>query len=169
MKFTEHTPQSITENPFDLLNKQWGLLAAGKPDDFNMMTVSWGQMGVLWNKPIVTVYVRPQRYTKGYIDSGDYFTLSFFPEKYRPALSLCGSKSGRDFDKMGSSGLAASVSKGTVLFEEARLVFVCKKLYTGKIDKDGFEDGELIKKNYPDGDFHTYYIGQIEKVLRKED
>ena len=84
-------PAALSLNPFTLIGKDWALLTAGDETGFNPMTVSWGNMGVMWNKNIVTVYVRPQRYTKEFIDRSDKFTLSFFEESMRPALKLCGS------------------------------------------------------------------------------
>ena len=167
MERKELTIEQLIINPFDMIGKEWALLASGKPDNFNMMTVSWGQVGVLWNKNIVTAYVRPQRYTKGFMDTNDVFTLSFFDENHRDALSLCGSKSGRDIDKMHQSGLTAEHRGGAVLFNEAKLILVCEKLYIGKLEKDGFLDENLITTNYPNADFHTFYIGEIKKIFAK--
>ena len=66
--------RSLTLNPFERLHKQWALLAAGNAESFNMMTVSWGALGVIWQKPSCTVYVRGSRYTKEFIDNSEYFT-----------------------------------------------------------------------------------------------
>jgi len=166
MEFRELKIEQLDFNPFEKIGG-WALLASGKPDNFNMMTVSWGQAGVLWNKDVVTAYVRPQRYTKGFMDVNDVFTLSFFDAKYRGCLSLCGSKSGRDFDKMRQSGLTAEHRGGAVLFTEAKLILVCEKLYIGQIEKDGFLDEKLVADNYQKSDFHTFYIGEIKKILAK--
>ncbi len=166
MEFKELQIKQLDFNPFEMIGG-WALLASGKPDNFNMMTVSWGQTGVLWYKNVVTAYVRPQRYTKGFMDTNDVFTLSFFDEKYKDALSLCGNKSGRDIDKMHQSGLTAEHRGGAVLFSEAKLILVCEKLYTGQIEKEGFSDEKVINKSYPLADFHTFYIGEIKKILSK--
>ena len=106
--------RDIAENPFTLIGNDWALLSAGTPESFNMMTVSWGQVGVLWNKNVATAYVRPQRYTRGFIDQNEIFTLSFFGEEQRDLLKLCGSKSGRDIDKMHLSGLTPEFHGGAV-------------------------------------------------------
>ena len=166
MGFKEIKIGELGFNPFEMIGG-WALLASGKPDNFNMMTVSWGQAGVLWNKNVVTAYVRPQRYTKGFMDTNDVFTLSFFGGDCRDALSLCGSKSGRDIDKMHQSGLTAEHRGGAVLFGEAKLILVCEKLYVGKLENDSFLDENLISTNYPKADFHAFYIGEIKKVLVK--
>ena len=97
----------FTVDIFSKLDKEWALLAAGSVKDHNAMTVSWGGMGTLWGKPVVTVYVRPNRHTYGYMEREEYFTLSFYPEQYRKALSVMGSKSGRDCDKDAEAGLTA--------------------------------------------------------------
>ena len=109
-------PAALSLNPFTLIGKDWALLTAGGETGFNPMTVSWGNMGVMWNKNIVTVYVRPQRYTKEFIDRSDKFTLSFFEESMRPALKLCGSKSGRDLNKVEATGLTPIFEDGTTCF-----------------------------------------------------
>ncbi|HOP11836.1 MAG TPA: flavin reductase [Oscillospiraceae bacterium] len=166
MEFKELKIEQLDFNPFEMIGG-WALLASGKPDNFNMMTVSWGQAGVLWNKNVVTAYVRPQRYTKGFMDTNDIFTLNFFDADCHDALSLCGSKSGRDVDKMNKSGLTAEHRGGAVLFTEAKLILVCEKLYIGQLEKDGFLDEKLVTANYQKADFHTFYIGEIKKILSK--
>lgn len=95
------SPEAYTGNPFTVIGKEWLIVAAGTPQRHNGMTASWGNMGVFWGKPAVTVYIRPTRYTKEFVDGSDLFTLSVFSEDYRPALNLFGTKSGRDCDKDG--------------------------------------------------------------------
>ena len=93
---------------FSQFDKKWALLTAGTIDDFNMMTISWGGLGTLWNKPVATVYVRTSRYTHDYMDDNELFTISFYPESYKKMLGVMGSKSGRDMDKMNDSGITAT-------------------------------------------------------------
>lgn len=159
-------PAALSLNPFTLIGKDWALLTAGDETGFNPMTVSWGNMGVMWNKNIVTVYVRPQRYTKEFIDRSDKFTLSFFEESMRPALKLCGSKSGRDLNKVEATGLTPIFEDGTTCFAEAKLVLECKKIYQDKIHPEGFL-APYIKDCYPQEDYHIIYMGEILKVLTK--
>lgn len=159
-------PAALSLNPFTLIGKDWALLTAGDETGFNPMTVSWGNMGVMWNKNIVTVYVRPQRYTKEFIDRSDKFTLSFFEESMRPALKLCGSKSGRDLNKVEATGLTPIFEDGTTCFAEAKLVLECKKIYQDKIRPEGFLV-PYIKDCYPQEDYHIIYMGEILKVLTK--
>ena len=150
-------------NPFDLFNKDWALITAGNETKYNTMTASWGHMGVIWNKNIVTVYVRPQRYTHDFMEEFDHFTVSFYPEEYREALTFCGRKSGRDFDKAKETGLQPVFENNMTYFAQAKLVLECKKVYVDRIDPKGFLDS-TIEKNYPLQDYHTVYMGEVEKV-----
>lgn len=148
-------------NPFEKLDSQWALLGAGGPGKFNMMTVSWGGVGVLWSKPVVTVYVRENRYTKEFMDANDTFVLSFLKDGYRDVLGVLGSRSGRDMDKMGASGLTPAAVEGGITFEETELAFVCRKLYVGDMPKENFLYEETLRTHYPDGNYHTMYVGEI--------
>ena len=71
---------------FSLFDKKWALLSAGTKDAHNTMTISWGGMGTLWNKPVVTVYVKPIRFTHKFMNENEYFTVSFLPEENRLLL-----------------------------------------------------------------------------------
>lgn len=157
-------PEHIKDNAFKLISEDWGLLTAGNKDAYNMMTVSWGTMGELWNRKIVIVFVRPQRYTCGFMEKHDTFTLGFFDEKYRDALKLCGSKSGKDIDKTAETGLTPVINDDYVYFKEARLVFVLKKIYSDDLKSSSFLD-KTIEKNYPIQDYHRFYIGEIIETL----
>ena len=158
--------RDIKENPVSLINDGWGLLTAGDENGWNTMTVSWGAIGELWNKDVAIAFVRPQRYTKEFIDGSDYFTLCFFDEEYRKALQLCGTKSGRDIDKVQATGLTPLFRCGTTAFEQAKLVLVCRKIACQDMNPQGFID-KSIENNYRNGDYHTTYVGEIVKVLEK--
>ena len=145
------------------------LITAGSLENWNTMTASWGQLGVLWNLPVAICYIRPHRYTFDFAEKSDYYTLSFFEEKYRPVLQFCGSKSGRDYDKAKETGITPiSTDLQNVCFSEARLVLECKKLYSDDLKPEGFIDHMLVKKNYPKSDFHRFYIGEIVNALEKK-
>ena len=161
-------PEELQKNPFTMIGKEWLLITAEKDGNANTMTASWGGVGVLWGKNVATLYIRPQRYTKEFVDANDTFTISFFPEGYKKALSLCGSVSGRDRDKISEAGLTACFVDGAPAFEEASLVFVCKKMYHGDLFPENFDAPENDEKWYPEKDYHTMYIGEILKVLVKE-
>ena len=164
--FHESTPKEIKGNPFALLDSDWGLLSCRSDGKSNAMTVSWGGLGVLWNKPVATVYVRPTRYTFELLEEEAYFSLCFFTPEQKDALKLCGSKSGREMDKISAAGLT-EISDIAPYVEEASLVLLCKKIYTDCINPENFLE-ETLDSNYPKKDYHKIYIGEIVKVLEKE-
>lgn len=158
--------KALHQNVFSAIGDQWMLITAGDRSASNTMTASWGGMGVLWGKNVVTVYLRPQRYTYEFMEKSDYFTVAFFGEEYRDALKLCGSKSGREVDKVKECGFTLAYGPGDApYFQEARLVMVCKKLYFDDIDPAHFQDGDIDPKNYPNKDYHRMYIGEIVEIL----
>ena len=158
--------EKIEDNPFKLIGKDWMLITAGKKDDFNTMTASWGGLGFLWNKPICHIYVRPHRFTYSFIERYNFFTLSFFEEKYRECLNICGTKSGRDIDKIKETGLTPVAGDKSVYFNEARLVIECRKIYYQDINPAFFIDS-AIEANYPQKDYHRMYIGEVVNTLKK--
>lgn len=163
--FDKLDPYSINENAFNLIGKDWMLIASGNINDYNMMTASWGSLGILWNKPIVSIFIRPQRYTFEFLEKNDFFTLNFLNSTHRGLLNVLGSVSGRDMDKMAVEGLSACETENkTVCFEQARLVLECKKLYYTDIDPAYFLD-KAIAGNYPNKDFHRMYFGEVINTL----
>ena len=169
MKFEKIDITKENINPFQRIGQDWMLISAEREGKVNTMTASWGMMGVFWGKNVVTVGIRPQRFTKEFVDANDTFTISFFDESYRKALNICGSVSGRDKDKIKEAGLTPYFVDGTAAFEEANLILVCKKMYHGDILPENFEDETIDTKWYPQKDYHTMYISEILKVLVKED
>ena len=144
------------------------LVTAGTQEKCNTMTASWGGLGVLWNKPVATAYIRPQRYTKQFLDESEYFTLSFFGEEYRKALSLCGSKSGRDTDKVKECGFTVLESQeGAPYFDQAQLVLVCRKRFVQQMDPANLPE-DICQSVYPTQDYHYIYIGEITEALVRE-
>ncbi|MBR6873299.1 MAG: flavin reductase [Ruminococcus sp.] len=146
---------------FTSIGADWMLVTAGTPEGFNMMTASWGFAGIMWNKPCAITAIRPQRYTKHFIDAGEYFTLSFYPPEYRKALAFCGSNSGRDVNKCEKTGLIPVKVGETVAFEQASRIFLCRKLYAQTMTEDSFTDKTIVSDQYRLNDFHTAYYGEI--------
>lgn len=166
MAFHEISIEELNFNPFEKISRQWMLITAGDELGANTMTASWGGVGIMWGKPVVTAYIRPQRYTKEYVDTNDEFTISFLPEEKRKALNVCGSISGRDVeDKWKEAGLHPHYTDGTAAVEEAEMIFVCRKLYVQEMYPECFIDTSCDTDNYPLGDYHVMYIGEITKVL----
>lgn len=166
VKFVETEPSGLKENVFDMIGREWMLITAGKENNFNTMTASWGGLGVLWNAPVSFAFVRPSRYTYEFMEKETYYTLSVLELGNKKALQLCGSKSGRDTDKVAEAGLTPVFDAQAPYFGEARLVLVCRKLYTQDLDPERFLD-PAIMGNYKGGDFHRMYVGEIVKVLQR--
>lgn len=166
MAFTKINIDKQSFNPFDLIGKQWMLISAGTEEKWNTMTASWGGVGVIWGKPSATCYIRHSRYTKEFVDNSGYFTLSFLRDGYRDALSVLGSKSGRDMDKMHDSGLTPTFVDGQPTFAEAELVLVCRKRCKSEIAPEDILQQETLDKWYGDQDYHTMYIGEIVAAYR---
>ena len=159
--------REFASKPFDIFNRGWALVTAGNRDSFNTMTVSWGSMGTLWNKPIVTVYVKPVRYTSEFLTREDYFTVSMYDSEYRKALSLLGSKSGKDSDKVTESGLTPVFLENGVTFAEAKWTFVCKKIYESPFVP------ELVPEfahnaYYTDEEEHIIFIGEVVDLIEEK-
>lgn len=168
MAWKECNIEEMSFNPFTLLGNEWALVTAGTKEKYNTMTVSWGGVGVFWNKNVATIYIRPQRYTKEFVDSNDNFTVSFYNKEYKSALGLCGRVSGRDVDKVKETGLTPVFQEDAPYFEEAKLVLVCRKLYHMDMAKGSFDAPEYDGKIYPEKDYHIMYVAEIEKVLVNE-
>ena len=158
-------PKELNQNVFSMIGEQWMLVTAGTAERCNTMTASWGGVGIMWGKPVAYVFIRPQRYTKEFIDGTDTFSLSILGEEHRKTLSYLGTVSGRDEDKISKSGLHVEHEGVTPYFEEANTVMVCRKLFTQPLDPAGFIDKECDTKWYPQKDYHTMYVVEIEKVL----
>ena len=158
------------ENAFDLIGKQWMLVTAGTSAGFNTMTASWGGIGWLWNKPVAFIFIRPERYTHEFIEKNDRLTLSFYTEDYRKALQLCGSKSGRDTDKVKETGLTpVALESGAMTFDEARMTLDCRKLFKATMQEANFLDKEILDRWYGEkqGNLHDVYVLEIEGVYTK--
>ncbi len=164
----EHiNPYELNENLFSLLDREWMLITARDPETgrINTMTASWGGFGILWNKPVAFVFIRPQRYTHEFTEMAEGMTLSFFSEEYRDALKLCGRISGRDCDKIAGAGLTPTLIGERAAFAEAKMVMSCRKLYADDLREGAFVDAALLS-NYSAGDYHTMYICEIEDIIK---
>ncbi|NTW71124.1 MAG: flavin reductase family protein [Eubacteriaceae bacterium] len=167
-KFKEITPEQFDENPFKLIGVDWMLITAEKDGKVNTMTAAWGGLGVMWSKNVVFIVIRPQRYTKEFVDAASTFSLSFLEKNFKKQLGYIGSVSGRDEDKIGKSGLTVVHEGDTPFFEEANMAVICKKLYSQAYQPECFTVEGVDEEWYPDKDFHTMYIAEIEKILVKK-
>jgi flavin reductase (DIM6/NTAB) family NADH-FMN oxidoreductase RutF len=166
--FQEIKTTELKDNPFQMIGKDWLLVTAKKDGKCNTMTASWGGVGVMWGKDVAFIVIRPQRYTKEFIDASATLSLSVLPESFRKTYSYLGSVSGRDEDKISASQLTVAHEGDTPYFEEANTVLLCRKLFAQPYQPESFLDEGLKEKWYPGEDYHTLYICEIEKVLKKE-
>lgn len=167
MAFREININDLQINPFTSIGKDWMLITAGNNEKINTMTASWGGMGVLWGENVVTAYIRPQRYTKKFVDEQECFSLTFF-DGYKKELSVLGTVSGRDTDKINDVHFHPVFLDGVPAFEEAKLVIIAEKLYEDTFKSEFFANKEVDEKNYPKKDYHTFYIAKVKKVYINE-
>ena len=166
MTFVEINPKDLTENAINLIGLDWMLVTAGNLEKYNMMTASWGGLGVLWHKPACFIFVRPSRYTYEFLENNDHFSLTFFTKEHRPELNFCGTKSGRDVNKMKEVKLTPIGKNETVYFEEAKIVMICKKLYIHDLKSENFVH-HIQNKFYKNGNLHRMYICEILSCHKK--
>ena len=168
MSFKEINVNDINENFIKNIGDEWMLITAGD-QKYNMMTASWGFAGVMWGFPTAIAAVRPQRYTMEFLKSKDYFTLSFYGDD-KTMHTVCGKESGREVNKTEKTGLTPLFDPTTnaPYFDEARLVLICKKVYTQDLDSSAFLEEDIKTKWYPNSDYHTMFYGKIEKALVRE-
>lgn len=155
--------ESIKEfntNIFKDFSESWALVAAGNIDSYNAMTISWGGMGTLWSKSVCTVYVRPTRYTYKFMEENEYFTVSFYDEKYKEDLNIMGTKSGRDIDKVSLTKLTVKKLDNSITFNEAKRTLLCKKIYYQDMDISKFPS-DVVKTFYNKDSVHRLYIGEV--------
>ena len=166
----EIKPTEIKENVIELFDQKWALVTAGVPGEVNTMTISWGSLGELWNKPVVTVYVSSSRYTHEFMEKNDHFSVTFFPPECRQALQYLGSHSGRDGDKIKESGLTLEwLESGLPSFGEANMIIEARKIYGYPFDEKGF--GDVPAEFYASGRMgvHSVFVGEIKHVwIRKQ-
>lgn len=160
-------PEEFNKSVFKLIGKDWMLISAKAGEKVNAMTASWGGMGVMWGRNVVYVVIRPSRYTKELVDKSGCFALNFFGGDYREKLNYMGSASGRNEDKISKAGFSVAECKGKPYFEQSEIAVMCKTLYKQELTRDGFEDMELDVAWYPQKDYHTLYVAEIEEILVK--
>ena len=146
---------------FNMIDKDWMLVTAGDINNHNTMTASWGGFGILWHNPVATIYIRPQRYTRQFLDSNKYFTLSFYNKKYKDILQFCGTVSGRNVNKDEKTKLTPQIFGNGIAYKESCFVVVCEKQYRGLMDSSFILKQQILDSFYKENDFPYIYIGKI--------
>lgn len=170
MAFKEIPVEECGINPFTDL-KSYCIVTAGDVKRCNSLVVTWGMFGVMWRKPVASIFIRQSRFTKTILDSQDHFTLSFLPQELKPAMIYLGSHSGKNEDKYKNSGLTPADFSGAAGIGEARLVLVCRKLYTHEMGQAFYTDKETYtawNSGRRANNNHSIFMGEIEHVYVKE-
>jgi flavin reductase (DIM6/NTAB) family NADH-FMN oxidoreductase RutF len=141
------------------------LLVAGNPP--NPMTIGWGTVGYIWNKPVITVMVRPVRYTFGLIESSRDFSVCLLPDPYKRELALCGTKSGREMDKLEACKLTIEpcIRVESFFISESIIHYECRIIHKHFIDPSNL-DVVIDKRYYPGKDYHMVYYGEILGIFK---
>ncbi len=170
-KYTPIDLHELNMNVFQEFGENWVALAAGGKKHANAMTISWGSLGVLWGKPTVTIHLRPERYTRGFVEKKGRFSINFLPrtEENHKALSYIGSVSGRDEDKLGKAGLSLTMVDKIPSLAEANLIMNCQVIYRAQFEPKKMLDETIAHDFYPDKDYHYTYIAEITNCYRVED
>ncbi len=171
--YTETDADKIPDNVIELIGQQWMLVTAGTPDSYNTMTASWGGIGFIWQRPAAFTFIRDVRYTYEFLQREESFTLSFFPEEYKKALQICGTKSGRDTDKVKEAGLTpVETPSGLMSFGEARMILECKKMLVQQLDTNHLTSpyqSVIVDEAYTkEESLHQLFISEITKVWIKK-
>lgn len=164
MELQKIFPKRFKLKSIDIWERQWFVLTCGdfKTGKFNSMTIAWGSVGVMWSKPFVQVVVRPTRHTYTFMNKYDTFTVCAFPKQHKRALSILGTVSGKNRDKIKETGLTpiASSQVAAPAFAEAELIIECKKNYWDDLNPENVLLSE-IDRHYPNKDYHRIYFGEI--------
>ncbi|PXV58880.1 flavin reductase (DIM6/NTAB) family NADH-FMN oxidoreductase RutF [Dysgonomonas alginatilytica] len=166
--FRQISADKIPGNIVKLLNNAT-LITSGSGDDINVMTASWGGLGVFWEKPVAFCFLGAQRYSISTMDKGDTYTISFYTEAYNDAIQYCGSVSGRNEDKIKGSGLTPiKTPSGATAFTEAWMILECKKMIAQPLSQDAIADTTSdAAKKWNGKALHKMYIGEILNVWIK--
>lgn len=161
------TDANVIDDPFRMIGTEKLLISARNGDKINAMTASWGEIGILWGMPVLSVFVRPQRYTFEFLERAEYFTVSVLGSGHEEAYRICGTRSGRDCDKLALASLHPIFMGEAVTFEEATKAFLCRTVYKQDIDPNGFTDRSL-ERHYSSHDYHRLYCAEIKDVFVAE-
>jgi flavin reductase (DIM6/NTAB) family NADH-FMN oxidoreductase RutF len=161
--------QSV-EKGMDFLHKKGAFLTVKGSDKVNTMTISWGNIGHDWGRPIFTVLVRKSRYTHGLIENSNEFTVSIpLKNDFKKALSICGTKSGRNVDKIKEANISLQDGRSvsTPVIAGCKLHYECKIVYKQEMNPEFLVD-DIKNSSYINGDYHTIYFGEIVDCYLEE-
>ena len=149
-----------------------GLLMTTAADgEVDTMVIGWGHLGKIWYKPVFVAYVRESRYTKALLEKNGEFTINIpLAPVDKNIIAVCGTKSGRDMDKIKELGLTLEESETVSVpgIKELPLTLECKVIYKQDQDPDAIDRDSFERFYTPgsrnEGDYHTAYFGEITKA-----
>ena len=149
------------------LSGNGALLVAGAEPP-NPMTIGWGQIGIAWGKPVFLVMVRHSRYTHDLMEKAESFSVNLPPESMEDACTLCGTKSGRDMDKIAETGLTVEPGRSLEVptLAECPVHYERRILHRNEVEPEKLDE-EVTRACYGGGDYHTVYWGEIVGVYRR--
>ena len=164
------TISKLSEKALAQLDKG-AFLVCNTAGGVNVMTIGWGSVGIMWSKPVVTVPVRFSRMTHDLMEEGSAFTVCF-PKKgtMQKELNYCGTKSGRDFDKIEETGMLLEKAKAVNVptIKDCEVILECRTLAKIDLSESAFIDESIVPWTYSNGDFHTLYLGEIVEAYERQ-
>lgn len=169
MSFKMISPEDWNESAFKVIGKQMLLVGTPEGKHANAMTASWGGFGVLWGKPVVYLWIRPERHTHSLIEEGRCFSVNILPEGMDEVYRICGTCSGRDTDKPARCGLTTLSCEGIPYFAQSKVAALCKLRYQQPMTAGGYCDYALLEQSLAKGELHSLFIGEVVRLLYRED
>ena len=149
------------------LGKNGCILVVGEQG--NPMAIGWGTVGIVWGRPVFIVLVRPSRYSFGLIENCSQFSVNVPTESLKKEVTLCGTKSGRDIDKVKRCNF--TLEKGKIIsvpyIKECSIHYECKIIHKNNVINAAL-NRDIAEEYYPKSDLHTVYFGEIVGVYREE-
>jgi len=161
-KFWENVPLILNK-----LVKPGLLLVTGNGrEKKNVMTIGWMEIGFLWREPVVTIAVRPSRYSYKLLNEHNEFTINVMPDDNAKIIEFCGAQSGSYCDKFKEMKLNAKNSKNvkTVSIKEAQMTIECKIIHRNKINQETLSD-LVTARYYSKADFHEIITALVESFV----
>ncbi|MDR7869348.1 MAG: flavin reductase family protein [Tissierellaceae bacterium] len=157
IKFNEYSTEALEQL------KKGAFLTVQDGEQLNTMTIGWGSISYIWNKPIFMVAVRYSRHTYNLLENAKEFTVSIpLKNDLKKELAFCGTKSGRDVNKIEHCNLSIADGQkvSTPIISDCELHYECKVVYQQAMEPSTL-DKDIRKRSYSTNDYHVLYFGEI--------
>jgi flavin reductase (DIM6/NTAB) family NADH-FMN oxidoreductase RutF len=162
--YEDYSQEFLTQLP------RGAFLTVKDGDRLNTMTIGWGSIGYIWQKPIMMVMVRFSRFTHELINRAIDFSVSIpSPGELKKSLAITGTKSGRDVDKFKEATLTVQTAQciASPVIEECGLIFECQLVFKQVMEPENL-DNSIRASCYPQDDYHVMYYGEILACYRQD-